>query len=171
MFKKIIIPAMTLILTGAEAFAADPVNINITGRVVASPCVVNNSTNNLDIDLGQNIQAASLATAGSGSTIVTKDLVLTDCPAGTTSVKMALSGTADSTSPTMYQNTGTATPLAVELSNAATSDILSNGATVTQNVQGDKTVTYKLGARAYSAAGGVMPGTISAIVVADFTYQ
>jgi minor fimbrial subunit len=172
MLKSIFKPALlVLAMASTAAMAADPVNINITGKVVASPCQVNNGAADLAIDLGQNIQASTLQTAGSGSTLVSQDLTLTNCPAGTTSVKATFTGTADTTSPTMYKNTGTATPLAVELSNGADSSLLSNGATVTQNVQADKTVTYQLQARAYTATGSVMPGTINAVVVADFTYQ
>lgn len=172
MFNKMIKPALIMVaLSSVSAFAADAVNINITGRVVASPCNVNSGSSDLAVELGQNIQASSLFTAGSGSTPVPFDLALTNCPVGTSAVKVAFSGTADGASPTMYQSTGTATPLAVELSDATTSAILGNGSSLTQSVLGDSTVTYKLKARAYTAAGSVTPGTITSVVVADFTYQ
>ncbi|MEL4012840.1 fimbrial protein [Dryocola clanedunensis] len=169
--RKLFIPVSMFLMSSAAVFAADPVNINITGKVVASPCVVNSGSGDLTMDLGQNIQASTLATAGSGSTPVTQDLKLTSCPVGTTNVKATFTGTADTTSTTMYKNTGTATPLAVELSNAEDSSLLSNGTTLTLPVLADNTVTFKLKARAYTAAGSVTPGTISSVVVADFTYQ
>lgn len=150
---------------------ADPTNINISGVVVAAPCSVNNNDSNLNVDLGRNIQASDLAAAGSGSTLIPFTLSLTNCPSGTSTVKVSFSGTADTTSPTRYKNTGTATNLAVELSQQTTGTILGNGSTLTQVVQPDKTVTYALNARAYSVAGSVMPGNVSAVVQANFTYN
>jgi minor fimbrial subunit len=161
---------LTLVLA-IHVAQADPTNINITGVVVASPCTVNNNVSNLNVDLGQNIQASDLAAAGSGSTLTPFTLSLTGCPSGTSNVKVSFSGAADSASPTRYKNTGTATNLAVELSQQVTGTILGNGSSLIQAVQPDKTVTYALNARAYSATGSVMPGNISAVVQANFTYN
>lgn len=163
--------ALLVIAMGYGSAQADPVNINITGNVVASPCTVNNGNSNLNVNLGTAIQATDLGAAGSGTALVPLTLALTACPVGTSNVTVAFSGTADSTSPTMYKNTGTATNLAVELSQQTTGTLLSNGATLTQAVQIDKTVTYLLNARAYTAAGSVLPGSITSVVVASFTYN
>ncbi|CNI11618.1 putative mannose-resistant/Proteus-like fimbrial protein [Yersinia aldovae] len=164
---------LTLLMTtfGFNIAQAAPTNINITGTVVPSPCVVNNNNSNLNVELGPTIQAAALTTAGAGSALTPFNLSLTACPAGTNSVKVTFSGTPDTTSTTMYKNTGTATNLAVELSQQTTGTILGNNSTLTQTVQPDKTVTYALNARAYSAAGSVMPGSIIAVIQANFTYN
>lgn len=163
---------LTLIISKA-VFAVDLVNISVTGRVLASPCIVNSGSGDLLIDLGQNIQANTLENPGSGSPLVSQNLKLTNCPVGTTNVTVKFTGTADSVSTNMYKNTGAgaATSLAIELSNGGDGSLLSNNTSITQPVQADKTVTFKLNARAYTAQGSVMPGTINAIVVADFTYQ
>lgn len=166
---KITALTVALISSGYNVSYADPININITGNVVASPCVVNNSVSDLNVDLGKTIQAATLEVAGSGTTPVPFNLALTSCPAGTANVKVTFTGTADTTQTTMYKNTGTATPLAVELSSGST--ILGNNGTLTQTVQTDKTVTYALSARAVTAAGSVTPGSINAVVQANFTYN
>lgn len=163
--------ALLVITMGYGSAQADPVSINITGNVVASPCTVNGSSSNLNVNLGTNIGAATLTTAASGSTLTPFNLALTACPSGTSNVTVTFSGTADTTSTTMYKNTGTATNVAVELSQQGTGTILKNGSTLTKAVQADKTVTYALNARAYSAAGSVMPGNISAVVQANFTYN
>lgn len=168
LFKKTVLSAL-VITSGITSVYADPVDINITGNVVASPCVVNNSVSDLNVDLGKTIQAATLEVAGSGTTPVPFNLALTSCPAGTANVKVTFTGTADTTQTTMYKNTGTATPLAVELSSGST--ILGNNGTLTQTVQTDKTVTYALSARAVTAAGSVTPGSINAVVQANFTYN
>ncbi|HBE9078755.1 fimbrial protein [Serratia fonticola] len=161
--------ALLVMAAGYNVASAAPLNINITGTVISSPCTVNNSTDDLNVSLGNNIQAASLATAGSGSTPSPFNLTLTSCPTGTSNVTVTFSGTADAIQTNMYKNTGLATPLAVELSSGAT--ILGNTSTLTQPVQADKTVTYALSARAVTASGNVMPGSISAVVQANFTYN
>jgi minor fimbrial subunit len=163
--------ALVVMAIGYNIAIADPVNINITGNVVAAPCTVNNGNSNLNVDLGTNILASSLATAGSGTILTPFNLALTACPAGTNSVTVTFMGTADSTSASMYRNTGTASNLAVELSQQTTGTILGNGSMLTQMVQADRTVTYALNARAYTAMGSVAPGTINAVVQADFTYN
>lgn len=158
-----------VIASGMTLAHADPVNINITGNVVASPCVVNNSVSDLNVDLGKTIQSSTLEVAGSGTTPVPFNLALTACPSGTSKVIVTFTGTADTTQTKMYKNTGTATPLAVELSSGST--ILGNNGTLTQTVQTDKTVTYALSARAVTSTGSVTPGSINAVVQANFTYN
>lgn len=162
---------LSLMILGAQSAMAAPVNINITGNVIASPCTVNNNVSSLNVDLGTSIQATDLATAGAGSTLVPFNLSLTDCPSGSTNAKVTFSGTADTAVTTMYKNTGTATNIAVELSQQGTGTLLGNNTSLTQAVLADKTVTYALNARAYSKTGSVMPGTISSVVQANFTYN
>lgn len=151
---------------------AAPININITGNVIASPCVVNNGNNNLNVDLGTTIQATTLATAGAGTTPTPFNLSLTACPVGTNNVTVTFTGTAAAAPQTaMYKNTGAATPLAVELSISDLGTILSNNVSVTRPVQVGGTVTFPLSARAVTATGSVIPGTIVALVQANFTYN
>lgn len=148
---------------------ADPVSINITGNVVASPCVVNNNQSNLNVDL-ETIQASTLAAANAGTTPKAFNLSLSSCPVGTSNVTVTFTGTAAASPQTnMYLNTGDATPLAVELSSGGT--ILGNNSTLTQAVQTDRSVTYALSARAVTSTGSVMPGSIVAVVQANFSYN
>lgn len=161
--------ALFVMAAGCSLAKADPVNINITGNVVSSPCVVNNNSSELNVDL-ETIQASTLAAAGAGSTPKGFNLALTACPVGTNNVTVTFTGTAAANPQTdMYVNTGVATPLAVELSSGAT--ILGNNSTLTQPVQADRTVTYALSARAVTPTGNVMPGSIIALVQANFTYN
>lgn len=148
---------------------ADPVEINITGNVVASPCSLDIAGSDLSPSLGD-IQATALADAGSSSAWVPFDLKLKDCPVSTTSATVTFNGVADAESNDRYSNQGNATKVAVELQSAG-GDNLGNGKTLTGTIEQDHTYTYKLQTRAYSTAGGVMPGTISAVVQATFTYQ
>ncbi|RDL14117.1 fimbrial protein [Serratia fonticola] len=162
--------AMLVIISGMTIVHAAPVNINITGLVVASACTVNNNLSNLNVNLGAAIPASTLTT-GASSTPTPFSLALTSCPVGTNSVKVTFTGTPDTaTGGTRFKNTGTATNVSVELSQQGTGTILSNNSALTQSVLADRTVTYMLSARA-NATGQATPGTISAVVVADFTYN
>lgn len=171
LFKNAVL-ATLFIGAGYNVAIADPVNINITGKVVASPCVVNNGNSDLNVDLGTTIQASTLATAGAGTGPTTFSLVLSSCPVGTNNVAVTFTGSAASApQTTLYKNTGTATPLAVELSTSDTGTILGNSSMISRAVQVDRTVTYPLSARAVTATGSVTPGTIIALVQANFTYN
>ncbi|MDY0923348.1 fimbrial protein [Leclercia sp. CFBP8987] len=153
------------------AYAGDTVTMNITGNVVASPCVVNGGGGNIDVDLGD-IQATTLATAASSSTEKAFDIKLTSCPTGTSSVVATFSGTSDTVAGTdYYKNTGTAGNVAVALIQASNNYMKGNGTTITQTVQADRTATMSMKAKAYSSAGGATPGTIKSVVTATFTYQ
>ncbi|MNG70003.1 S-fimbrial adhesin protein SfaS precursor [compost metagenome] len=164
--------ALVIMAAGYNVARADPVSIAIAGRVVASPCVIDGNGSELAVNLGNSIQSATLATAGAGSTPTTFNLSLTGCPAGTKNVKVTFTGTAAAApQANMYLNTGTATPLAIELSQQGTGTILGNGSSLTQAVQADKTVTYALSARAVTATGNVLPGIVMAVILADFTYN
>lgn len=76
---------MLLLAFSWNVIAADSVNLGVTGNIIASPCVFNGGSANLDINLG-NIQATNMATPGSTSDPVPFNLQFTQCPAGTRSV-------------------------------------------------------------------------------------
>lgn len=162
--------SLGLMMASQGAFAGDPVTLNITGNVIASPCQVSSDSITKAVDLGQNIQATSLLAAGSSTSWVDFDINLNSCPAGTTKAIMTMHGTADLDYPEdMYRNTGTATNLAVQLQSQA-GDKLGNTKTITGTIASNA-YTYKLKARAYTKNGNVTPGTISSVVTATFEYQ
>jgi minor fimbrial subunit len=65
--------------------ASDPVTLNITGNVIASPCEVSAASANMTIGLGggKDLQTADLNAAGSSSPWVPITVSLGNCPAGT----------------------------------------------------------------------------------------
>ena len=79
--------------TALPALSADNVDIKVTGRIIAAPCVFNGGNSNMNIDLG-NIQATNMFTPGSSSDPVSFNLLFTRCPPGTLSVTTRFSGTA-----------------------------------------------------------------------------
>ncbi|ENA0610258.1 type 1 fimbrial protein [Enterobacter bugandensis] len=166
-FKMIVLCGIT---GSMAAHASDPVGLNITGNIIASPCEIKSDSVSKAVDLGQTIQSSTLQTAGSASTWVPFTIDLVNCPAGTTYATIQFHGTADTDNPDdAYKNTGTAGNIAVQLQGSSGNqfgDGKSYIGTIANNAY-----TYNLRARAYSAKGNATPGTISAVVTATFTYQ
>ena len=151
-----------LVCAGLFSAASQAVNIDITGKVVASPCIVNGNNDSLAVSLGDNIQADSLATSGSATTWADVTLRLTSCPASTTS----------DTDTNYYKNTGTATNLKLELTDSSSNSAYKNGAKLENVAIPTATHAYDLVMRARAVSiGSVMPGTIVGQVQATFTYQ
>ncbi|MHA2898136.1 fimbrial protein [Enterobacter sp. H2G27] len=157
------------------ALATDPVTLNITGNVVASPCEVSAASENMTIDLGggKDLQTTDLNAAGSSSAWIPVKVSLENCPAGTSSVTATFHGTADaSDADTLYSNTGTATNVAVQLEGKS-GEAYGNGKTSTITIADatDGKPTWDLQTRAFSKSGGVTPGTISSVITMSFAYN
>ena len=153
------------------SMAAD-ITINVSGKVVASPCTIDNS-GIYNIDLGQNILAATLKQANSYSLWKVFNITLSNCPSGTTKVTATFSGTADGNNSTMYANatgTGYAQNVAIQLQNSAAGTNVGNGSTMTVDVE-NSNATFPLHARVYSAKGGGTPGNITASVMLNMSYN
>lgn len=161
-----------LALGGLFSATCSALQIDITGKVVASPCIVNGGDDSLDVNLGDNIQADDLGTAGNATNWKTFTLALTNCPASTTSFSVAFAGTADANDPNSYENTGTATNLKLELTDQTGNTTYSNGTSLENVVIPTDTRAYNLLLRTRAVSKGlVMPGTIKGQVQATFTYQ
>jgi len=177
--KQLILPTVAAfyIATGFSNYvqASDPVTLNITGNVVASPCDVSAGNDNMTIDLGggKDLQAADLNAAGSSSPWVPITVSLENCPAGTSSVTATFHGTSDAGDPeTLYSNTGTATNVAVQLegkSDEPYGDGQTSSITIADATDGKP--TWNLQTRAFSKTGGVTPGTISSVITMTFSYN
>lgn len=149
--------------------AADTSTVNITGNVIASPCVVDATNSVMTINL-DDIQATTLNNDGFGLW-KTFAITLTTCPASTTNVEMTLSGTPNPVDPTRYKSTGTATNLSVELTDNAGVN-LGNSKKMTVAVNSStKQAVFNLKTRAFATPGTVMPGTIASSVLATFVYK
>ena len=177
MYKQSAI-ALLILAAGYNTAIADPVSINITGNVIASPCTVDTAGSTLNVDLG-NIPLTDFATAGSyGGTAKAFTVALKDCPASTTKVTAAFSGTAYSGDANLFANstgTGRATNLGVKIKPSGvawTTTTVKPGGTMQANVAASThTASFAFDTRAYSATGNVTPGTISSTMQIDFTYQ
>lgn len=166
--KKIILLMCALLCNVSTAFA-DSSRVDFNGTVTAIPCVVDGS-NSIDVDLG-NIQATTLEKFIT-SPIVGFQIKLKNCPA-ITKATATFTGAVDPANPALYVNSGTATRTAIQIANADDSQYVnSTRPTITKDVAPDHTVVFNLLARAYSlSAEPSIPGTISAVLQVDFTYQ
>lgn len=166
--RFIFLLASTVSFYGA---ASDNVDVNITGRIVASPCVFNGGSSSLNVNLG-NIQATNMATPGSTSDPVSFSLLFSSCPAGTRSVTASFSGTPDPVAGTdYYMNSGTATNVAIAMTEASSGVLKGTGTSITQNIAVDRTASMPMLAMVKSVAGGATPGTVSAVVLLTLQYN
>jgi P pilus assembly protein, pilin FimA len=163
--------ALLCLLMGSRVvLAGDPVSLNVTGNITASPCQISSKSISQEIDLGHNIQTSAMQAAGSVTNWVNFTIDLESCPPGTTSATMTLHGNADSAEPDdLYQNSGSASNVAVQVQSQQ-GDLLGDGKTITGKIS-NGAYSYPLHARMYSKNGNVGSGTVSATMTATFTWQ
>lgn len=170
---KTIVKASALIFMaiGYQVACADPININITGNVVASPCTVDTSSISKDVDFGT-VRNTDLEDAGTASAWVPFSVTLSHCPASTRKAKVTFTGNPAAEDVTLYANSGSASNVAVQM--AADSDraqILSNGTSMTVDIDSQHNAEYLLAGRLVSIHGNTGAGTFSSVVQMNFTYQ
>ena len=113
-----------------------------------------------------------MATPGSSSDPVPFNLLFTQCPTGTRSVTVSFTGTPNpDAGADYYMNSGSATHVAIAMSEAATGVLKGTGASLTQPVSADRTATIAMLASVRSFTGGATPGSISAVVVMTMQYN
>lgn len=160
---------MSLLINGS-VWSADTVNLNVTGNIIASPCVFNNGDDNKNINLGE-FQATNMKTAGSSSDPVAFSLLFTQCPAGTRSVTVTFTGTPDpSAGSDYYMNSGTAKNIAIALTDTDSGALKGNGSSISRTIT-NRMATMAMQANIRSVEGNVMPGTVSAVVVVTMQYN
>lgn len=169
MIRKLVI--FGLMLLSGHLYASDPVTINVTGNIVASPCHIDESNMNQTINLGDDLQTADLNQPGSGTPWKDFSIKLTDCPAGTTSVSATFHGTPDPDEPVYYKNNGTAKNILIQFDTSGGAIALSDGYVLTYPVTEDGSVTFSLAVRGLSTKGSATPGTISSTITVDILYN
>ncbi|HDR2350171.1 TPA: type 1 fimbrial protein [Enterobacter asburiae] len=152
------------------AQASDPVQITVTGNIVASPCTVSTANGSQTVNLGDDLQSADLQKAGSATPWKNFVIQLDNCPDGTTTVDATFHGTPDESLPEYYKNLGNAKNLAIQLDTSGGAFMLNDGFVLSYKVV-HGSVTYNIAARAYSEKGGVTPGSISSVITIDFAYR
>ena len=70
-----------------------------------------------------------------------------------------------------YLNSGTATNVAVAMSEAGSGVLKGTGSSITHNIAADRTATLAMQASVKSVSGGATPGSVSAVVVMTLQYN
>lgn len=154
-----------------SSLAVADTQLNIRGTIKASPCDINVPTGGVDVDLGQDIMAATLLDAGSSTPWVPVSIEVNNCPVTTKATTMTLNGMADSTENTMYANNGTAKEVQIQLQSSS-GTALGNASTMVQNIDtASRGTVFNMQARAYSSKGNATPGSIEGVVQLTFIYQ
>ncbi|MHA7848621.1 fimbrial protein [Serratia sp. D1N4] len=152
-------------------FNVNASNINVSGRVVASPCIIDIGTVNQTVNFGK-LQLRDLSGAGNASEWIPITLKLTACPISTSKVIANFSGTASDDDGALYANTGTARNIAIHLADVTRTQKLGTGSSLTVAVDStSRTATIPLASRLLSVNGMSEGGTIAGAVQVNFTYQ
>lgn len=95
-------------------FTSADTSVNVTGQVIASPCVVDTGTVSQLINLGEYMKQ-NLNNAGDGGEWSDFSLLVKNCPIGTRSVTAKLTGAFDTQDPTAWKNSGTSRNIALRV--------------------------------------------------------
>lgn len=148
--------------------AALAVSVNITSNLTASPCTVE-TTSPVSVAL-PDIDMAKLAAVDSTSTAQSFDLTLKNCPTTTTKVIATYKGKASTLAADSFDNTGTATQLALRLKDNTDVTIEPNASRTVKIDTATNKATFTQSVQMYSK-GKVQAGTVIGNIVVDFTYQ
>ncbi|MCK6696299.1 fimbrial protein [Enterobacter bugandensis] len=146
-------------------------NINISGQVIASPCVVDTGTVSKVVNLGEDTKQ-NLINAGDGGVWSDFDLLVQNCPTGTSSVTAKFTGNADTQDPTAWKNSGTSNNVALRIASRDHATTYSVNSTMQVNVDNStRSSTFPLSARMFTPQGNSTAGTFQSVMNVDFTYQ
>ncbi|EFE96718.1 fimbrial protein [Serratia odorifera] len=147
--------------------------INITGRVFASPCQIDSGSVSQTVEFDQ-LRASELKTAGAASDWKNVNVKLVSCPATTSQVTVTFDGSRSATDASLYANqlaTG-ATGIALQVAQQAdTSKVQGPGSSMTAAVNAQRVAIFPLAGRLYNLNGNVGAGKFSSMVLMSMTYQ
>lgn len=155
---------------------ADPVQINVTGKVIAASCTVSPGlAGGQTVDLGT-LGRTSLQHPGDAGDWRSFSLNLSNCPPGTSSSTVTFTGVPDSDDASLFANTepalSSAQNVAVQMAKDSERNVvLSNASTFTVAVDSSHNATFPLAARLFTPVGGVQAGAVASSVLVNFTYQ
>lgn len=152
--------------------SAKAADINISGTVIASACVVDTQTKDQTVRFDQ-ARATNYDTVGDTSEWKNFSLNLSSCPTSTRSVKALFTGDNDSVDQTKFANTlGDATGMALQIMTQDHTTEISPNSEITVSVdQSSRKATFPLAARMYTTTGQVTAGEFHTVVQFTFTYQ
>lgn len=176
----------SLLSTGAALFlavactvtspaSASDSTVNVTASIVASPCKVA-SDSVVEVDLGK-VWTSELTDANDASKWVAFQINLVDCPVNTTQVTATMSGSPDPDFPDYYINTGSTDGsssgknVAIDVMDEAGLLQLSNGKTMTVNVDNSHAAVFNMKSRMITPTGKATSGKVAGAMEVTMTYQ
>ena len=160
-----------VVLSSSPLITCADTTINVTGQVIASPCVVDTGTVSKVVNLGEDTKQ-NLINAGDGGVWSDFDLLVQSCPAGTSSVTAKFTGNADTQDPTAWKNSGTSNNVALRIASRDHATTYSVNSTMQVNVDSStRSSTFPLSARMFTPQGNSTAGTFQSVMNVDFTYQ
>ncbi|CAI1803167.1 putative fimbrial protein SthD [Serratia fonticola] len=167
--SELIKRTLLIFVAGMMSGTVQATDLNITGKVVASPCAVDTTSVSQDVNFGQ-VRLTEMRAAGNASDWKPFEVKLINCPSATTSVTVTFSGMPASDA-TLYANTGTAPNAAVQVAQEINKSLIQgNGSTMTVPVDAQRSATYALAGRLI-VTDDTGAGTFSSVVQMAFTYQ
>jgi minor fimbrial subunit len=168
---RVFVTFSAAILMAGSFFASADTAMNLRGNVVASPCTVDTDTVNKLVEFDP-LQRTDLQTAGASGAWQNFSLLVKNCPAGTRQVTVKYLGTNDIQDATAWKNTGTASNVALRMTNADHSVVYSNGSAQQISVNtSTSSAEFPLSAKIFTPQGNAGAGTFAATISLEFTWQ
>ncbi|EBG2395036.1 type 1 fimbrial protein [Salmonella enterica subsp. enterica] len=166
------LPALLGLWAVSAVHCSQAANIDLTGTVVASPCVVDTNTREQTVTFEQ-ARAVDYTEVGKTSEWQDFELTLSSCPVSTRQVTALFSGNADDVDTTKFANTqGSASGMALQLMTRDRQTEISPEGTLEVKVDNEShKAVFPLSARMYTPTGQVSAGEFQTIVQLTFTYQ
>ena len=167
-----LLPALVCLWGICGVQTVQATDINLSGTVVASACIVDTGTIDQTVTFEQ-ARAVDYPRIGDTSEWQDFELTLSACPLSTTRVTALFSGDADSDDASKFANSqGSASGMALQITTRDHQTEISPEQTLAVSV--DRTTRraiFPLSARMYTPTGQVTAGEFKSIVQLTFTYQ
>lgn len=167
-----LLPALACLWAVSGIDSMQAAEINLSGTVVASACIVDANTKEQTVIFEQAL-AVNYPNPGDTSEWQDFELTLSSCPASTTQVTAKLSGDADSDDITKFANSqGSASGMALQIMKRDhLTEISPEGSLAAAVDKVSRKAIFPLSARMYTPTGTVTAGEFKTTVQLTFTYQ
>ncbi|MFO6296912.1 fimbrial protein [Rahnella selenatireducens] len=171
MANKYIVSLCLSLLSASTSpvYALSDASLNISANIVASPCIVNNSTIDGKVALGR-FFTNQLRNPGDATQWVSFSLELNSCPQQTTKVVVDFKGEPYPTRENLFSNSGGSTQVAIEVADVQ-GGAISNESTREIKVDALHNAILPLKSRMVTPEGNATSGSVSGTIEVSFAYQ
>ncbi|MCS2153792.1 hypothetical protein MUU49_14635 [Scandinavium goeteborgense] len=169
MFKvcKLCTFALIVITAGAQA---EDAGVNVRANILAPACSVSVGSANQKIDLGKG-RTTDLIKAGDATKWTLFSVNFEACPQSVTNVTATLSGAPATDAPEYYLNTGSSNNVAIEVTDEAGTQVLSNGKTLSTGVDANHKATLAFKSRMITPKGNATSGSVIGVLQLTYTFK